>query len=119
MSLSDCRRYHEAVDLAAEKYLQICGDFAKSPTVAGWRAYMEASAPLYAAVWLSFFWRMHLKTQSSTLANKAGMSQFHYGQMLGDVQERLQTLEEDSSFREQIVEIANQVWPLVLTRSEK
>lgn len=80
---------------------------------------MEASAPLYAAVWLSFFWRMHLKTQSSTLANKAGMSQFHYGQMLGDVQERLQTLEEDSSFREQIVEIANQVWPLVLTRSEK
>merc|ERR1719160_589480 len=47
------------------------------------------------------------------------MSQFHYGQMLGDVQERLQTLEEDSSFRAQIIEIANQVWPLVLTRSEK
>lgn len=46
------------------------------------------------------------------------MSQFHYGQMLDDTHERMRHLEEDAVFRRKIVELADEVRPFVLSRSE-
>jgi len=119
MSLEECDRYHKCVDNAAQKYLCVCASFANRPSVQGWKDYLSAYAPLYAALWLSYFWRSHMKLTSSTVAKEAGMSQFHYGQMLAETQEQMQHLEEDASFRQQIVELADAVRPFILTSAEK
>lgn len=40
----------------------------------------------YASIWLSFFWRMYMKHETSKYANSKGVTQYHYAAMLTQAQ---------------------------------
>ena len=60
----------------------------------------------YATLWLSYFWRMHLKHVASAAANALGVTTLHYAAMLTRVQEDLRASEEDAKLRAEIVALA-------------
>lgn len=58
MTLDECEAYDRACAEAAQRYVRACEDFAEhGATVERWREYCAAYPPMYATLWLSFFWR--------------------------------------------------------------
>jgi phosphohistidine swiveling domain-containing protein len=118
MTLEDCQAYHDAVDAKAKEYLSACDAFRKNPSSANWKNYIKTYAPLYASLWLSYFWRTYLKKISSSIANSIDMASFHYNEMLQQVQEQMGNLEEDSTLHKNIVKLAGELRPSVLSQKE-
>ena len=106
MGLAEIKRYHKVVEDAAHDYLQACSSFMTDPGIQTWKSYTRAYPALYAALWISFFWRMYIKEKSSSMANHAGVSTFIYEQMLTNTQSRLTNYEEDTKFRKNICGMA-------------
>ena len=119
MSLLDCQTYHNKVDSSAKDYLSACEAFQKNPSRENWKNYIKAYAPLYASLWLSYFWRGYLKKVSSEIANSIGMTSFHYNEMLQHVQEQMTHLEEDTILHKNIVKLAVELRPMVLSPKER
>jgi phosphohistidine swiveling domain-containing protein len=92
MSLEECERYHKKVDDSSHEYIQACMAFFEIPCIENWNIYQEKYAPIYASLWLSFFWRMYLKQFSTTIANSLGVTNFHYNEILRQTQEELSNL---------------------------
>jgi hypothetical protein len=84
MTIGDAIRYSDHIDENCVKFTAACEAFKETPSMANWNKYREHHKHLYAALWLSFFWRMFMKEQSSTCANKKGISELHYGQILAN-----------------------------------
>jgi hypothetical protein len=118
MTISDCENYHLAVDMVAKDYLSSCKNFEENPSELNWKRYIETYAPLYSSLWLSYFWRMYIKKISSSVASSLGMSSFHYNEILQLYQEKMTSLEEDFNLHQRIVQLAEEMRPLVLSDRE-
>ena len=119
MTLEDAEKYCNLVDYESQRYLSACEEFEKNPTVKNWRIYVEAYKPIYAALWNSFLFRNYLKKMSTTYANKHGVTNFHYEEILRKFQEDLSQKEEDNKLHNAIVEIADEIRPKVLSEKEQ
>jgi phosphohistidine swiveling domain-containing protein len=119
VGLAECRQYHDAVDDAGRRYHRACAAFAAAPSVATWRAYAAAFAPLHAALWLSFFWRMHVKQLSSALAADHGVAHVHYDEMLTLAHDELGKHDEDARFTNELVDLADELRHECLSGAEQ
>ena len=105
-TLEEMQAYHDMFDEAGKKYMRVCEEFSRSPTAALWEAYAAAYKPVYMSLWLSYFWRMKMKYESSKLAHALGVTQFHYSAMLAHAQELQMSDDEESRMHHEIVAIA-------------
>lgn len=111
MTLDDCKQYSKNVDDNCDSYLKACAAFKENPTMANWNQYREHHSLLYAALWMSYFWRIFMKQKSSKCANKKGISSLHYGQMLANMQQRFSCQEKDLVLRKELVDLAHLLKP--------
>ena len=109
MSLTEIKRYHSNIEHVCEQYIEACASFMNEPNYNNWRAYTWYYPGIYAALWNSFFWRMYLKVQSSTMANELGVSTMIYEAMLQNYQSRMAGYELDNLFRRDICQLATKV----------
>jgi hypothetical protein len=106
MTLSEIKRYHKNVEIICNEYLDACQKFMDEPNIINWRGYTYAYPDIYSALWLSYFWRMYLKEQSSTAAHNEGCSRMIYEAMLSNYQSKMANYELDHHFRRDICTLA-------------
>lgn len=109
MGLADIKNYHKNVEEECRNYLNACRAFEEEPSLKHWDAYTQHYSGIYAALWMSFFWRMYLKKESSSVAHRAGVSIMVYEAMLSNYQARMQSYEEDHHFTKDICNLAAKV----------
>jgi len=111
-SVEDCDAFHKRCEVVADEFMRACLIFStEGASLERWRDYVERAAVFYASTWLSYFFRMYVNLQLSTLARSLGVSQLHYEAFLEEQQ--AETKGEDDAYQAALRKCALKMLPIL------